>query len=266
MRASFELEKRLNKNKMIIDHYNEKLEEDYHLEIGQIQAFYDENANTKKTYIQELRRKIDSLGNVNLNAIEEYAEVKERYEFYREQKHDLTEAMETTEKVIRELQYTMSKEFKQEFAEINSCFQHTFRALFGESGTAELVLVNEEDLLQSEIEIKAQPPGKKLKSIAAMSGGEKALTAIGIVFAILMRRPAPFCFLDEIDAPLDDINVHRFNEFLSHLLEETQFVTITHRRGTMKSSKYIYGVTMEEKGISKLLSMELQEAGDFIEE
>ena len=174
--------------------------------------------------------------------------------------------METTEKVIRELQYTMSKEFKQEFAEINSCFQHTFRALFGESGTAELVLVNEEDLLQSEIEIKAQPPGKKLKSIAAMSGGEKALTAIGIVFAILMRRPAPFCFLDEIDAPLDDINVHRFNEFLSHLLEETQFVTITHRRGTMKSSKYIYGVTMEEKGISKLLSMELQEAGDFIEE
>lgn len=266
MRATFELEKQLNKNKMIIEHYNEKLEEDYHLEISQIQAFYDENANTKKTYIQELRRKIDSLGNVNLNAIEEYAEVKERYEFYREQKRDLAEAMETTEKVISELQYTMSKEFKQEFAEINRCFQHTFRALFGESGTAELVLVNEEDLLHSEIEIKAQPPGKKIKSIAAMSGGEKALTAIGIVFAILMRKPAPFCFLDEIDAPLDDINVHRFNEFLSHLLEDTQFVTITHRRGTMKSSKYIYGVTMEEKGISKLLSMELQEAGDFIEE
>ncbi len=266
LKQIFELEKRLNKNRLIIDNYNSKLQEEYMLEMEDIKEFVDESANTKKSYIQDIRRKIEGLGNVNLNAIEEYAKVKERYEFYREQKQDLTEALSTTEHIIKELKKTMAQEFKEEFAQINLCFQETFRELFGKGGAAELVLADENNLLSSDIEIKAQPPGKRLKSIAAMSGGEKALTAIGIVFAILMRRPSPFCFLDEIDAPLDDANVYRFNEFLQHMRKDTQFVTITHRRGTMKSSKYIYGVTMEEKGISKLLSMELEQAGDFIEE
>lgn len=266
MQRTFELEKRLNKNRLIVEHYNTKLQEEYFLNLAEIGEYRDENANTKKTYIQELRKKIDSLGNVNLNAIEQYEEVKERFEFYRAQKEDLTEAMVTTEKIIYDLKKTMAEEFKEEFYKINSCFKETFKALFGQEATAELVLSDENDLLNSDIEIKAQPPGKRLKSISAMSGGEKALTAIGILFAILIRRPTPFCYLDEIDASLDEINVQRFNGFLKEMSDDTQFVTITHRRGTMKSSRYIYGVTMEEKGISKVISMELAEAGRFIEE
>lgn len=266
MQKTFELEKKLGKNRLIVEHYNTKLQEEYFLTLEEIEDYRDEKANTKKTHIQELRKKIDSLGNVNLNAIEQYKEAKERFDFYREQKDDLTEAMVTTEKIISDLKNTMALEFKEEFHKINECFKHTFQALFGEGGSAELLLADEADLLNTEIEIKAQPPGKRLKSISAMSGGEKALTAIGILFAILSRRPTPFCYLDEIDASLDEINVQRFNSFLQHMSQDTQFVTITHRRGTMKSSKYIYGVTMEEKGISKVISMELAEAGRFIEE
>lgn len=266
MQKTFELEKRLGKNRLIVEHYNTKLQEEYFLSLEEIEEYRDENANIKKTHIQDLRKKIDSLGNVNLNAIEQYEEVKERFDFYRAQKDDLTEAMVMTEKIIGDLKRTMAQEFKEEFHQINAYFKETFQALFGQGSTAELVLSDENDLLNTDIEIKAQPPGKKLKSISAMSGGEKALTAIGILFAILIRRPTPFCYLDEIDASLDEINVQRFNDFLKKMADDTQFVTITHRRGTMKSSKYIYGVTMEEKGISKVISMALEEAGRFIEE
>lgn len=159
----------------------------------------------------------------------------------------------------------MSDAFINELNEISKLFKYTFSELFGEDAEASINLEDEKEPLTSDIIIKAEPPGKKLKSINSMSGGEKAMTAIAALFAILMRRPAPFCFLDEIDAPLDDANVIRFAKFLRKLNDKIQFITITHRRGTMMASEYIYGVVMEEKGVSKILSMKLDEADKFIE-
>lgn len=158
----------------------------------------------------------------------------------------------------------MVKEFKESFLDINEKFKEVFKVLFG-GGKGELILKDGEDILDSEIDINVQPPGKKLKSISVLSGGEKALSAIAILFSILMRKAVPFCILDEIDAPLDDANINRFISFLEVVSKETQFITITHRRGTMEASDYIYGITMQEKGVSKVLSLKLDEAESYIE-
>ena len=156
----------------------------------------------------------------------------------------------------------MNKEFKTNFEIINKNFKAVYKRLFG-GGNGELIIVDKKNILESDIEIVAQPPGKKMKNLNLLSGGEKALTAISILFAILLAKPTPFCILDEIEAPLDDANIFRFGEFLKELAKDTQFISITHRRGTMEAADYIYGVTMQEKAISKVISLKLQEAKEL---
>jgi chromosome segregation protein len=156
----------------------------------------------------------------------------------------------------------MKAEFKVKFEKINENFKYVYKRLFG-GGNGELTILDKQNILESDIEITAQPPGKKMKNLNLLSGGEKALTAISILFSILLAKPTPFCILDEIEAPLDDANIFRFGEFLKELSQDTQFIAVTHRRGTMEASDYIYGVTMQEKAISKVLSLKLNEAQDI---
>jgi len=223
---------------------------DYKKDIGDLKAAEDE--------ISGLKRKIKNLGNVNINAIEEYKRVEERYKFLDNQREDLVNARNSLEKVIEELVDNIKKQFSTQFKIINDRFNEVFAELFG-GGKAQLVLVGEDNVLEAGIEIIAQPPGKKLQHLSLLSGGEKALTAIALLFAILIVKPTPFCILDEIEAALDDANVDRFGEFLNELSRNTQFIIITHRKGTMEFADALYGITMEEKGISKLVSVKLED-------
>ena len=217
-----------------------------------------ENIQTSQKKVNELHEKIKNLGSVNVDSIEEYKNTKERYENMSEQRLDLETTMTKLRNVINEMTGTMKKQFKEKFKEINKNFNEVFIELFG-GGKAELVLEDENNILESGIDIKAQPTGKKLQNMMLLSGGEKALTAIALLFAILKINPAPFCILDEIEAALDDVNVYRFAEYLKKFSMTTQFLVITHRKGTMEAADTVYGVTMEENGISKLLSIKLSE-------
>ena len=207
--------------------------------------------------VNALRADIRALGTVNVNAIKEYQELKERYDFMSEQRLDLEDASAKLKKVINEMTDTMKKQFAEQFKVINKNFGEVFVELFG-GGKAELKLEDAENILECGIEIEVQPPGKKLQNMMLLSGGEKAFTAIALLFAILKINPAPFCVLDEIEAALDDVNVYRFAEYLKKFVSDTQFLVITHRKGTMEAADTVYGITMEEKGISKLLSMKLK--------
>ena len=209
--------------------------------------------------VRDIKKRISELGIVNLNAIEEYKEVKERYDFLLEQKTDLIKAQRSLRKVISELETLMKDQFINSFRVIKENFSTIFSDLFM-GGKADLVIEDEENILNSDILILAQPLGKKLQDLTLMSGGEKALTAIALLFSILKAKPAPFCILDEIEAALDDVNVVRFAEFLKHFTMDSQFVVITHRKGTMDIADSIYGVTMEEHGVSKLVSVKLEDA------
>ena len=207
--------------------------------------------------VNELRAKIKELGSVNIDSIQEYKELKERYDFMSEQRLDLEESSNKLKKVINEMTNTMKEQFSEQFKIINKNFGEVFKELFG-GGKAELILSDETNILECGIEIEVQPPGKKLQNMMLLSGGEKAFTAIALLFAILKINPAPFCVLDEIEAALDDVNVYRFAEYLKKFVSTTQFLVITHRKGTMEAADTVYGITMEEKGISKLLSMKLE--------
>ena len=211
-----------------------------------------------KRRIQELKSEIRALGNVNVNAIEEYKSVSERYEFLKGQHDDLVEAAETLEQIIGELDNAMRKQFKEQFARIAAEFDQVFKEMFG-GGKGTLELMEDEDILEAGIRIIAQPPGKKLQNMMQLSGGEKALTAIALLFAIQNLKPSPFCLLDEIEAALDDNNVDRFAQYLHKLTKYTQFIVITHRRGTMTAADRLYGITMQEKGVSTLVSVSLLE-------
>lgn len=206
-----------------------------------------------------LRQSIKSLGNVNVDAIEEYKNVKERYDFLSSQYTDLTDAKVKLEKLIESIQEKMKQQFKEQFEVINKHFEATFEELFG-GGKAKLKLADPSDVLQSPIEIEAQPPGKKLQSLSLLSGGEMAFCAIALLFAILKVRPTPFCVLDEIEAALDEPNVYRFADYVKQYSKKTQFILVTHRRGTMEAADLLYGVTMQEKGVSKLLALKIDEA------
>lgn len=205
--------------------------------------------------LNELKAKIRALGTVNVAAIEEYKEVYARYQFMSEQLGDVEVSKHELEKLIAELTDTMRKQFAESFAQINANFKSVFVELFG-GGSAELVLTNPEDVLESGVEINVAPPGKVIRSLSLLSGGEQAFVAIAIYFAILKIKPAPFCILDEIEAALDDVNVAKYAAYLRNFIKTTQFILITHRRGTMEEADVLYGVTMQEKGISKLLKME----------
>ena len=222
--------------------------------------------NPDLTSLPEIRRQsealkasIKALGNVNVNAIEDYKEIAERYEFLKNQHDDLVQAEDALLKIIEELDIGMRKQFEEQFEQIRQEFDKVFKELFG-GGQGTLELMEDEDILEAGIQIISQPPGKKLQNMMQLSGGEKALTAIALLFAIQNLKPSPFCLLDEIEAALDDSNVDRFAGYLHKLTKNTQFIVITHRRGTMVASDRLYGITMQEKGVSTLVSVSLIEA------
>ena len=208
-----------------------------------------------KKEISTIKDAIKKLGDVNVNAIEDYRALMERFTFMKGQYDDLVSAKERLLGIIEELDTSMRERFRDQFDCINHSFHEVFKIMFG-GGKGDLELVEEEDILSAGIRINAQPPGKKLQNMMQLSGGEKALTAIALLFAIQKLKPSPFCLLDEIEAALDENNVVRFAEYLHHL-KETQFIVITHRRGTMENADRLYGITMQEKGVSILVSVNL---------
>lgn len=247
-------------NQAMID-LKEYLWENYELTLSQASKMKleDELSYTAmKNEISSIKKQIKELGSVNVNAVEEYAQVSERYEFLKTQYDDIKKAEENLVGIIKELDVSMRNQFKEKFEQIKEMFHSVFCELFG-GGSAALELLDDTDILQSGIQIIAQPPGKKLQNMMQLSGGEKALTAIALLFAIQNLKPSPFCLLDEIEAALDDSNVDRFSQYLHKLTEHTQFIVITHRRGTMLAADVLYGITMQEKGVSTLISVDLIE-------
>ncbi|MBE5931847.1 MAG: chromosome segregation protein SMC [Lachnospiraceae bacterium] len=235
--------------------------EEYELTYNMATEFKDENLTditALKREISAVKGKIKQLGDVNVNAIEDYKAVSERYEFLKAQHDDITKAEENLVGIIAELDRSMKEQFAEKFKEIRIMFAQVFKELFG-GGKADLELVDEEDLLETGIKINAQPPGKKLQNMMQLSGGEKSLTAIALLFAIQSLKPSPFCLLDEIEAALDDSNVKRFAKYLNKLTKDTQFIVITHRKGTMEAADILYGITMQEKGVSTLVSVNMIE-------
>ena len=237
---------------------NTKLWEEYQLTAGEAKELCVEfeSLTELRRSVAEVRGKIRGLGNVNVGAIEEYKEVKERYDFLKAQVTDVEKAKSELTRMIAELCSEMEELFTTSFKQINTHFQQIFKELFG-GGHARLYLSDESNVLESGIEIEVSPPGKVIKNLSALSGGEQALVAISIYFAILNVNPAPFCFLDEIEAALDDVNVARYAQYLRRMTDHTQFIVITHRRGTMEAADVLYGVTMQEDGVSKILRLDL---------
>ena len=235
-----------------------KLWEEYQLTENEAKAQCVEftTVTELRRQVAEVRGKIRALGNVNVGAIDEYKEVKERYDFLKAQVGDVERSKTELTRMIAELCQEMEEMFKKSFQEINRNFGRIFRELFG-GGRARLYLSDEGNILDSGIEIEVSPPGKVIRNLSALSGGEQALVAISIYFAILEVNPSPFCILDEIEAALDDVNVTRYAQYLRRMTERTQFIVITHRRGTMEAADVLYGVTMQEDGVSKLLRLDL---------
>ena len=237
-----------------------RLYEEYELtrrEAEELNIQIEDIAESRKR-LNELKAKIKALGTVNLSAIEEYSEVSERYEFMHVQVSDVEKSKAELIKLIQELTGKMGEQFRNEFNKININFGETFSELFG-GGKASLVLSDELDVLESDIEIKVQPPGKNVQNISLLSGGEKGLSAIALLFAILKVNPCPFCIFDEVEAALDDVNVAKYASYVRRMTDDTQFILITHRRGTMEEADMLYGVTMQEKGVSKLLELKTAE-------
>lgn len=270
-RTSLELEKarekvyqeeaKLSQIDVNIENMKERIYEEYELTYTTALPLklpdYDNKAGTAR--LSELKKEISKLGYVNVNAIEDSKLMEERYNLLSTEMEDLTKAEEDVMLVIKDLNEQMTKKFETAFNKINTNFTLTFKQLFG-GGNARLVLTEGEDILTAGVDIIAEPPGKKLQNLSLLSGGEKALTAIAILFAILRLRPMPFCLLDEIEAALDDANVERFAKYLHNFAKETQFIVITHRKPTMELADSLYGVTMEEKGVSKIVSVKLSDA------
>lgn len=234
-----------------------KMWEEYEITPNNAENFEKPN-NVQETTkrVNNLRLNLKNLGSVNIDSIEEYRETSKRYDFMCEQRLDLENGVAKLKKVISDMTNIMKEQFEKQFEVINKNFGEVFKELFG-GGKAELILTDENNILECGIEIQVQPPGKKLQNMTLLSGGEKAFTAIALLFSILKINPAPFCVLDEIEAALDDVNVYRFADYLKRFSGNTQFLVITHRKGTMEVADTVYGITMQENGISKLLSMKL---------
>ena len=258
----FRLEEQLKKLEESREKSTEYLWEEYDLTPVQCRQLRMEDpgsVTSLKKRLVELRREIKALGNVNVGAIEQYKEVSERYEFLTAQHEDLMKSAEDLKKVIDQLDENMRSTFREQFERMRIEFDRTFRELFG-GGKGTLELVEDEDILEAGIRVIAQPPGKKLQNMLQLSGGEKSLTAIALLFAIQNLKPSPFCLLDEIESALDEANVDRFANYLHKLTTHTQFIVITHRRGSMSSCDRLYGITMQEKGVSALVSVDLVES------
>ena len=247
-----------------IENIKNKMWDDYELTISSAKAYIEKSEVKDEIDIKQInkkaeniRKEIKSLGDVQVSSIDEYAEKKERYEFITKQKQDLEETKSKLNNLISNMTSIMKSQFEKQFRIITENFNETFKELFG-GGKAELRLDDESKILESGIEIEVQPPGKKLQSMMLLSGGERALTAIALLFAILKIKSPPFCILDEIEAALDDVNVHRFAKYIKKYSNNTQFIVITHRKGTMEVASSTYGVTMQEYGISKVVSMKMK--------
>ena len=247
------------------DNMISRLWDDYELTLETAEEAKKDIENEKEAVARatQLRSRIKSLGSVNIDSIEEYKNVRDRFEFLSEQKTDLEKSKENLGKVIGSMQELIEEHFEKQFSEINKSFENVFRELFG-GGHGRLYLSEPDNVLESGIEIEVQLPGKSLQNINLYSGGEKSFIAIALLFAILEVKPTPFCILDEIDAALDDVNVSRFATYLKNYLEDTQFIVITHRRGTMEAANVLYGVTMQEKGVTKMLSLAIDEVDQSI--
>ncbi len=257
----FRLTSQKEKSEESIESHINYMWDEYEITLSAAAAIRDESMNdlvVMKRDIAEVKDKIKRLGDVNVNAIEEYKEISERYNTMKTQQTDLVQAAETLKGIIAELDSAMRKQFAEKFKEISEEYDRVFKELFG-GGKGTLELMEEEDILEAGIRIIAQPPGKKLQNMMQLSGGEKALSAIALMFAIQNLKPSPFCLLDEIEAALDDSNVGRFAKYLHKLTKHTQFIVITHRRGTMENVDRLYGITMQEKGVSTLVSVNLIE-------
>ena len=253
------IEIRKSKTELELEQTINKMWEEYELTPNNVKDVEKcENQAEVSKKVSSLRQNIKELGSINIDSIKEYEETKQRYDFMCEQRLDLENSISKLKKLISEIVDTMKKQFAEKFKAINQNFKEVFIELFG-GGKAELKLEDSNQILECGIEIEVQPPGKKLQSMSLLSGGEKAFTAIALLFAILKINPAPFCVLDEIEAALDDVNVYRFAEYLKKFGKETQFLVITHRKGTMEAADTVYGITMEEKGVSKLLSLNMNQ-------
>lgn len=255
--SKLELQEENLKNKLFSDY---ELNYETAINLG----IYSEEMIIPSNRISELKEKIKSIGNVNVGAIEDFKNVKDRLEFINKQYNDLINSKENLEKLIKEMDNSMREQFQISFKEISENFSKVFSILFN-GGKATLELDTEDDILKSGIEIKVQPPGKKLQNLNLLSGGERSLTAVALLFAILETRPSPFCILDEIDASLDEANIGRYTRYLKKFSYETQFILITHRKTTMEISDILYGVTMAEEGVSKLISVKIKDyANDLV--
>jgi len=240
----------------------EQIRERYILDLSEIAERYREREGDLKeaeANLKDLRDKVARIGDVNLSAIEEYDEVAKRYEFLSKQQNDLVEAKEQLKKVIDRINRICSKRFKETFDQVNERFTKVFPVLFG-GGEANLILVEDPEKGEMGIDIVAKPPGKKMQNVTLLSGGEKALTAVSLIFSIFLVKPSPYCLLDEVDAPLDDANVFRFNDLVKEMSKRSQIIVVTHNKYTMEVAARLYGVTMEEKGVSKMVSVNLGEA------
>lgn len=233
--------------------------ERYHVDLAAVAPTYAErpiDRETQAAQVREMREKLEKIGPVNLGAIEEYEELKQRHEHLDKQYQDLVQSLDALQRALQKINRTTKKRFEETFETVNKLFQEVFPKLF-KGGRAELLLTDPENILESGVEIVAQPPGKKLQSVSLLSGGEKALTAVSLVFAIFIIKPSPFCLLDEVDAPLDDANIDRFNDMVRSLVDKSQFILITHNKRTMEMADTLYGITMEQPGVSKLVSVQL---------
>ncbi|MGN1123422.1 MAG: chromosome segregation protein SMC, partial [Eubacterium sp.] len=242
------------------DELNDMLFEQYELTKHEAQALniqIDDMTQAKKR-LHEIKVAVKALGSINVGAIEEYKEVSERYEFLKEQISDVEKSKSELMKIIEDLTASMSERFLDKFNKINAEFKVSFADFFG-GGNGELVLEQPDNCLESPIEIKIQPPGKSVQNINLFSGGEKSLAAMALLFSVLKVQPAPFCIYDEVEAALDDVNVERFAKYMRKMTDKTQFISITHRRGTMEEADVLYGVTMQEKGVSKLIELQTAE-------
>jgi chromosome segregation protein len=249
----------LSEARTVVQVLREQILERYHVDLAEIAPQYRDkpiDRELEEPRARELREKLEKIGPVNLGAIEEYQELKGRHEFLHKQHQDLEQSLDALLRALQKVNRTTKARLVETYEKVNLLFQEVFPKLF-KGGKAELRLTDPENILESGVEIIAQPPGKKLQSVALMSGGEKALTAISLVFAIFLLKPSPFCLLDEVDAPLDDVNIGRFNDMVRSLVDRSQFILITHNKQTMEMADVLYGITMEQAGISKMVSVDL---------
>jgi chromosome segregation protein len=252
---------KLNDLKLNLAGMKERMQVEFKVDLNEIL----DQERTSETSLEELqttsdrmRKRLDNMGEVNPTAIEAYTEMKKRYEFILEQKNDLVEAKESLLQTIQEVEATANQQFLETFNRVRENFQKVFKALFTEEDTADMVLVNPENLAETGIDIVAKPKGKRPSSITQLSGGEKTLTATALLFAIYLIKPAPFCILDEVDAPLDDANVGKFTQMIKKFSDNSQFIIVTHNKQTMSAVDVIYGVTMQEPGVSKLVPVDFR--------